>query len=135
MKSVERAVETCWCRLQTVVVALMWEVRKSGGGVIPSQIFGLSHCVMERQGFLGDAVVKNLPADAGDAGDAGLIPGSGRSPGGGHGHPLQYFCLEKLMDRGAWWAAVHEVSKSQTRLSMQVQWRDMLRNGCRFYSR
>ena len=112
----------------------MWEVRKSGGGVIPSQIFGLSHCVMERQGFLGDAVVKNLPADAGDAGDAGLIPGSGRSPGGGHGHPLQYFCLEKLMDRGAWWAAVHEVLKSQTRLSMQVQWRDMLRNGCRFYN-
>ena len=47
-------------------------------------------------------VVKKLPADAGDTGDAGLIPGSGRSPGGGHGNPLQYSCMENPMDRGAW---------------------------------
>ena len=50
-------------------------------------------------------------------GDPGLIPGSGRSPGEGNGNPLQYPCLENLMDRGAWWAAVHGVAKSQARLS------------------
>ena len=49
-------------------------------------------------------VVKNPPANAGDMGDAGLIPGSGRSPRGGHGNPLQYSCLENPMDRGAWQA-------------------------------
>ena len=47
---------------------------------------------------------KNLPASAGDIRDVGLIPGSGRSPGGGNGNPLQYSCLENSMDRGAWWA-------------------------------
>ena len=52
-------------------------------------------------------VVKNPPASAGDVRDLGLIPGSGRSPGGGHGNPLQYSCLENPMDRGAWWATVH----------------------------
>ena len=51
-------------------------------------------------------VVKNLPANAGGAGDAGSIPESGRSPGGGNGNPLQYSCLENPMDRGAWWATV-----------------------------
>ena len=50
------------------------------------------------------------------AGDAGLIPGSGRSPGGGNSNPLQYSCLGNPMDRGAWWVTVHEVSKSRTRL-------------------
>ena len=49
-------------------------------------------------------MVKNLPAKAGDAEDMGLIPGSGRSPGGGNGTSLQYFCLKNSMDRGAWWA-------------------------------
>ena len=48
--------------------------------------------------------------------DAGSIPGSGRSPGGGHGNPLQYACLENLTDRGAWWATVHGVTKYQTGL-------------------
>ena len=52
-------------------------------------------------------VIKNLPANAGDRRDAGLIPGSGGSPGGGHGNPLQYSCLDNPMVRGAWWAAVH----------------------------
>ena len=47
-------------------------------------------------------MVKNLPANAGNRGDVGLIPESGRSPGGGHGNPLQYSCLENAMDRGAW---------------------------------
>ena len=57
---------------------------------------------------------KESACDAGDARDADLIPGLGRSPGGGNGNPLQYFCLENPMDRGAWWATVYGVSKSQT---------------------
>ena len=61
-------------------------------------------------------VVKNPPANAGDVRDTGSFPGLGRSPGGGHGSPLQYSCLENPMDRGAWQATVHSVSKSQTRL-------------------
>ena len=56
----------------------------------------------------------NLSVNAGDARDAGLIPGSGRSPGGGHNNPLQYSCLGNPMDRGAWWATVYGVAKSQT---------------------
>ena len=59
-------------------------------------------------------MVKNLPANAGDIRDAGSIPGLGRSPGGGHGNPLQYSCLKNPMDRGAWWAMVHGVSQSDT---------------------
>ena len=62
-------------------------------------------------------VVKNLPANAGDVRDAGLIPGSGRSPGEGNGNPFQYSCLENPMDRGAWQAKVHRVEKSQSQLS------------------
>ena len=61
-------------------------------------------------------MVKNPPARAGDIRDVGSTPASGRSPGGGHGNPLQYSCLENLMDRGAWWAMVHGVAKSRTRL-------------------
>ena len=60
-------------------------------------------------------VIKNLPARAGNVRDLGLIPGSGRNPGGGHGNPLQYSCLENPMDRGAWRATVHGVTKSWTR--------------------
>ena len=61
-------------------------------------------------------MVKNPPASAGDIRDASLIPGSGRSPGGGHGNPLQYSCLENPIDRGAWWTTVHEAVKSRTQL-------------------
>ena len=61
-------------------------------------------------------MVKNLPANAGDIRDAGLIPGSGRSPEGGHGNPLQNSCLENPMDRGAWRGTVHGIAKSQTQL-------------------
>ena len=61
-------------------------------------------------------MVKNLPANAGDVRDAGLIPGSGRSPGEGNGNPFQYSCLENPMDRGAWRAIVHGVTKSWTQL-------------------
>ena len=59
-------------------------------------------------------VVKNPPANAEDVGDLGCIPGSGRSPGGGHGNPLQYSCLENPTDKGAWQTVVHGVPKSQT---------------------
>ena len=56
--------------------------------------------------------LKNLPANAGDVRDLGWIPGLGRSPGGGHGNPLQYSCLENPVDRGAGWVTVHRVSQS-----------------------
>ena len=62
-------------------------------------------------GFPGGSEVK---ASACNAGDLGLIPGSGRFPGEGTSNPLQYFCLEKPLDGGAWWATVHGVAKSQT---------------------
>ena len=65
-------------------------------------------------GFPGGSEVKSSTCNAGDLGS---IPGSGRSPGEGNGNPLQYSCLENPMDRGAWWATVHGVAKSQTRLS------------------
>ena len=60
-----------------------------------------------RKGFPRDSVVENPPANAGDLGDAGSIPGTERSPGGENGNPLQYSCLENFMDRGAWQATVH----------------------------
>ena len=56
-------------------------------------------------------VVKNLAANAGDIRDVSLIPGSGRSPGGAHGNPLQYSCLKNPVGLGAWWAMVHSVTK------------------------
>ena len=62
-------------------------------------------------GFSGGTVVKNLPVNAGDTRDTSLIPGSGRSPRGENGNPLQYSCLENSMERGAWQAIVHGVAK------------------------
>ena len=62
-------------------------------------------------GFPGGSVVKNPPANSGDAGDLGSIPGSGRSPGEGNGDPLQYSCLRNPMDRGTWWVTIHGVTK------------------------
>ena len=62
-------------------------------------------------GFLVALVVKNLPASAGDIRNMGSIPGLGRSPGGGHVNPLQYSCLKHPMDKGAWWAVVHRVTR------------------------
>ena len=59
-------------------------------------------------------LVKNLPASAGDIRGVGSIPGWGRAPRGGHGSPLRYSCLENPMDRGAWWATVHSITKNQT---------------------
>ena len=64
-------------------------------------------------GFPSGSMVKEPACNAGDARDMGSIPGSGRSPGGGYGYPLQYSCLENPMERGGWWATVHR-SQSQT---------------------
>ena len=62
-------------------------------------------------------LVKNPPANAGDAREAGSIPGSGRSPGVGNGNPLQFSCLENSMGRGALWAIAHGAAKNRTQLS------------------
>ena len=67
-------------------------------------------------GFPGGSVVKKITSNAGDTGDGSSIPGLGRSPGGGYSNPLQYSRLENPMGKGAWWAIVHRVTKSQTRL-------------------
>ena len=66
--------------------------------------------------FPGELVVKNPLANAGNVIDMALIPGSGRSPGGRHGNPLQHSCLENPIGRGAWWATLHRVAKSRTLL-------------------
>ena len=64
-------------------------------------------------------MVKNPPVSAGDERDTGSIPGSGRSPRAANGNPLQYSCLGNSIDRGAWWAIVHEVAKNQTCLATE----------------
>ena len=64
--------------------------------------------------FPGGSVVKKPPANAEDAREVGSIPGLGRSPGVGNDNPLQYSCLENSMDRGAWWATIPGITKSQT---------------------
>ena len=89
-------------------------------GFSPAFLVSLSHFPLVSPvlwGFPGGLVVKNLPANAGDERDLGSIPGLGRSPGGGNDNPLQYSCLENLIDRDAWRATVHGVAKSQTQLS------------------
>ena len=83
-------------------------------------VLGWEAVVTSEQRF---TLYRRLPYSSDDkesacnAGDLGLIPRSGRSPGEGNGNPLQYSCLENPMDRGAWWATVYRVTKSQTRLS------------------
>ena len=83
----------------------------AGGGVS----YNLTHCSAIGASQVA-LVVKNPPANAGDVRDVGSIPGSGRSPGEGNGNLLQYSCLENTMDRGAWQATVHGVTKSWTQL-------------------
>ena len=83
----------------------------------------LNYCFSEMSitvfnlGFLGGVAVKNLPANAEDTRNVGLIPGLGRSPGVGNGNPLQYSCLENSMDRGAWRAMALGVTNNQSQLS------------------
>ena len=73
----------------------------------------LSKTLLAYRAALVAQPIKNLPASAGEVRDVCSIPGSGRSPGGGHGNPLQYSCLENPIDRGAWWALAHRVAKRQ----------------------
>ena len=90
----------------------MDKVRPHQGTLLGSEIAPLT----VHLGFTVHASGKNLPANVEkvrDTRDAGLIPGSERSPGGEHGNPLQYSCLENPMDRGAWWATVHGVAKTK----------------------
>ena len=85
---------------------------------LPLSLHGpLNICLSNLSIFPGGSVVKSWPANAGGAEDKGLIPGSGRSPGGENGNPLQYSCLESPMDRAAWRAIVHNDAKNQIWLS------------------
>ena len=81
------------------------------GGAWWAAIYGVAQSRTRLKQLTSD---KELPANAGDVRDLDSIPGSARSPGGGHGNPLQYSCLENPMDRGAWQATVHRVTTSQT---------------------
>ena len=73
-------------------------------------------------------MVKNLPANTGDTRDSDSVPGSGRYPGVENGNPIQYSCLGNPMDRGAWWATIHGVTKSQTCLRTAQHFSVMFRN-------
>ena len=103
-------------RDQTCVSCVSWIAGGFFTTVPPGKLFYLQYWIWK---FLspGGLLVKKTPANAGDAGAVGLIPGSGRSPGVGNGNPLQYSCLENSVDRGAWQATVHRATKSQTQLS------------------
>ena len=117
-------------RIQTEDSLMIMKVPYLGYSLIPAklrQLVTLSSILQCQHTFtifriskiyrsFAGAAIKNLPANAGDVRDAGLIPGSGRSPGEGHDNPLQYSCLESPMDRGTWRATVHRVTKSQTQL-------------------
>ena len=82
------------------------QISEFGGGVKSVSLFWCNIFLPAEltSGFPGGSVVNNPPADEGDMRDMSLIPGSGRSPGGGNGNPLRYSCLGNPMDRGAWWA-------------------------------
>ena len=70
--------------------------------------------IQVKWGLPAGSLVKNLPANTGVAGDVGSTPELGRCPEGGNGNPLQHFCWENSMDRGAWWATIHGVRKNWT---------------------
>ena len=109
--------KTCWLLLTTPPSTLVFPLPAPSSCMAPNILVGPIFIAPHQSpegGFPGGPVVKNLPAKAGDV---DLIPGSGRSPGGGNGTPLQYSCLGNPLDRGAWQATVHGVAKSQTRLS------------------
>ena len=84
---------------------------------MPVQIWNFPWHSHQTLDFPGSSALKNPPANEGDAGDSGSMSGSGRTPEGGSGSPLQYSCLGNLMHRGAWWAAVHGFTKSWAQLS------------------
>ena len=78
--------------------------------ILESAAISISHAFF----FPGGSDGKESACKAGVAGDPSSIPGSGRSPGGGHGNPLQSSCLQNPMNRGAWWATAHKVAESDT---------------------
>ena len=84
--------------------------------LVPVYIHSQFTCYLLICYFPDNTAVKNPPASAGDIRDPGSIPDLGRSSGEGNGNPLQYSCLENLMDRGVWWATVHGVAKSWAQL-------------------
>ena len=84
-----------------------WGRRESG---MPERFHFTFTCILRHSQVV--LAVKNMPVNAGDRRDEGLIPRSGRSPGGGYGKPLQYSCLENPIDRGARWATVHVIANS-----------------------
>ena len=86
-----------------------WEATVHGVAKSPTRLSDFTFTFFH---FPGGTVVKHPPANGSDLGEACLIPGSGRSPGGGNSNPLQYFCLENPTDRGAWRATIHGVRKS-----------------------
>ena len=95
---------TCTCPLQVVDFCVLYRV----------QYLYLNPRMSKSRASLVMLLVKNQPASARDMGDLGSIPGSGRCPGGGHGNPLQYSCLENPMDRGILQAVAHGVAQSLT---------------------
>ena len=96
------------------------------GYLCKSEIYKFFSLIFMTKFFPGGSAVKE---SAYSAGDMGLIPVLGRAPKGGNGNPLRYSCLENPMDRGAWWAKVHRVTKSWTRLK---QLSTHGQNGCNF---
>ena len=85
--------------------------------LVPGHHYRLKFTLNLSKGLRGGSVVKNLPANRGDAREAGLTPGSGRAPGVGNGNPFRHCCLENSLDIGAWQATVYGVTKSRTQLS------------------
>ena len=102
---------------QLQLLLFVWPQQVVYYNLSESQFSQTSTAVKHLSGYPGGSVVKNLTAKAGDAGS---IPGSGKFPGERNGNPVQYSCLENPMDRRAWRAAIHEVAKSQTRLSVHT---------------
>ena len=93
---------------------LKWKRRVLTTGPLGKSLWGIFRLTINVFGFPGGSVGKESTSNAGDL---GLIPGLGKSPGGGHGNPLQYSCLENSMEKGSWQDTVHGIAKSQSRLS------------------
>ena len=88
--------------------------------LVPGHQYRMKFTPNLSKGLRGGSVVKNLPANGGDAREAGLTPGSGRAPGVGNGNPFRHCCLENSLDIGAWQATVYGVTKSHARLSVHA---------------
>ena len=103
------------CSLRGLTGRKARDPQVAGGNKLQvADVFSLLYTKLKEPGFPGGSEVK---ASACNAGDVGSIPRLGRSPGKENGNPLQYSCLENPVDRGAWWATVHGVTKGRTRLS------------------